>query len=396
MSPTLSGHRERIACDLLALSNGWNPAIHLTCHLGGRPAWDEARQAFVPGTLPPGLSVAGAAAGRLSLGEALADGARLGLAAASDCGFEGAPVGHAATDPESVAVAPVWRVGGSKGKAFVDFQNDVTDSDVELAHREGFRPVEHLKRYTTLGMATDQGKTSNLPGLAIMAELTGRSIPQVGTTVFRPPYTPVAIGALAGHHRGKAFRPTRLTPSHAWAEQQGAVFVETGLWLRAQYFPRHSESDWLATVNREVTTVRTSVGVCDVSTLGKIDIQGGDAAEFLDRVYMQRLDGAAGRQGALRAHAARGRLRHGRRHDLASRRRSFPDDHHDRQRRQGDAAPPILPSGAVAGARRAHGVGERAMGAVRDRRATLARGSAGGRRSGARPVERGVSVSRRP
>ena len=281
----LSGHRERIECDLLALSNGWNPAIHLTCHLGGRPAWDEARQAFVPGTLPPGLSVAGAAAGRLSLGEALADGARLGLAAASDCGFEGAPVGHAATDPESVAVAPVWRVGGSKGKAFVDFQNDVTDSDVELAHREGFRPVEHLKRYTTLGMATDQGKTSNLPGLAIMAELTGRSIPQVGTTVFRPPYTPVAIGALAGHHRGKAFRPTRLTPSHAWAEQQGAVFVETGLWLRAQYFPRHSESDWLATVNREVTTVRTSVGVCDVSTLGKIDIQGGDAAEFLDRVY---------------------------------------------------------------------------------------------------------------
>ena len=179
----------------------------------------------------------------------------------------------------------MWRVGGSKGKAFVDFQNDVTDSDVELAHREGFRPVEHLKRYTTLGMATDQGKTSNLPGLAIMAELTGRSIPQVGTTVFRPPYTPVAIGALAGHHRGKEFRPTRLTPSHAWAEQQGAVFVETGLWLRAQYFPRHSESDWLATVNREVTTVRTSVGVCDVSTLGKIDIQGGDAAEFLDRVY---------------------------------------------------------------------------------------------------------------
>jgi methylglutamate dehydrogenase subunit C len=280
-----SGHRERIACDLLALSNGWNPAIHLTCHLGGRPAWDEARQAFLPGTLPPGLSVAGAAAGRLSLGEALADGARLGLAAASDCGFEGAPVDHVATDPESVAVAPVWRVGGSKGKAFVDFQNDVTDRDVELAHREGFRPVEHLKRYTTLGMATDQGKTSNLPGLAIMAELTGRSIPQVGATVFRPPYTPVAIGALAGHHRGKAFRPTRLTPSHAWAEEQGAVFVETGLWLRAQYFPRRSESDWLAAVNREVTTVRKGVGVCDVSTLGKIDIQGDDAAEILDRVY---------------------------------------------------------------------------------------------------------------
>ncbi len=288
-----SGRCERIACDLLALSNGWNPAIHLTCHLGHRPLWDETRTAFVPETLPPGVTVAGAASGRLSLGEALGDGARLGAEAASNCGFRGKSQPEMRTDPESVAVSPLWRVKGSRGKAFVDFQNDVTDSDVELAHREGFRPVEHLKRYTTLGMATDQGKTANLPGLAIMAELTGRSIPQVGTTVFRPPYTPVAIGALAGHHRGKSFRPTRLTPSHRWAMEQSAVFVEAGLWLRAQYFPHKGESDWLTTVNREVTTVRASVGVCDVSTLGKIDIQGDDAAEFLERVYVNGWKGLA-------------------------------------------------------------------------------------------------------
>ena len=159
----------------------------------------------------------------------------------------------------------------------------------ELAAREGFRPVEHLKRYTTLGMATDQGKTSNLAGLAIMAEQTGKTIPQTGTTTFRPPYTPVAIGALAGHHRGKDFRLTRLAPTHGWSKEQGAVFVESGQWLRAQYYPKPGENGWLATVNREVLAVRSGVGICDVSTLGKIDVQGKDAAAFLDRVYINTL-----------------------------------------------------------------------------------------------------------
>ena len=174
---------------------------------------------------------------------------------------------------------------GARGKAFVDLQNDVTDDDVALAGHEGFRAVEHLKRYTTLGMATDQGKTSNVNGLALMAEFTARTIPQTGTTTFRPPYAPVAIGALAGTHRGKDFKPTRLPPSHCWAQEQGAVFVETGAWLRAQWYPRPGETDWLESVSREVRTVRSSVGVCDVSTLGKIDLQGADAAEFLDRLY---------------------------------------------------------------------------------------------------------------
>jgi heterotetrameric sarcosine oxidase alpha subunit len=282
-----SGRVERIACDLLALSNGWNPVLHLACHLGGKPAWDEAIAAFVPGDLPSGMAAAGAAAGRLTLADALADGARLGREAAAACGFEAPPSPVPAARPESSASAPLWKAPASgAGTAFVDFQNDVTAADVALAHREGFRPVEHLKRYTTLGMATDQGKTSNLPGLALMAELTGRSLPETGTTVFRPPYTPVALGALAGRHRGRDFRPTRLTPAHAWAEAEGAVFVEAGPWLRAQYFPKPGERDWLATVNREVLTVRGRVGVCDVSTLGKIDIQGLDAAAFLDRVYV--------------------------------------------------------------------------------------------------------------
>lgn len=282
-----SGREHSIVCDLLAVSNGWNPTLHLTSHQNTRPVWDEAVHAFVPDRLPAGLAVAGSAAGRFSLAQALEDGARLGAEAAAACGFSPrADMQPPKTDPEGVALAPVWRIKNGKGKAFVDLQNDVTDTDIELAAREGFQPVEHLKRYTTLGMATDQGKTSNIAGLAIMAEQTGQTIPETGTTIFRPPYTPVAIGALAGHHRGKAFRPTRLSPTHEWSKQQGAVFVEAGPWLRAQYYPEPGESDWLTTVNREVKAVRSSVGICDVSTLGKIDIQGQDAAEFLERVYI--------------------------------------------------------------------------------------------------------------
>jgi sarcosine oxidase subunit alpha len=186
-------------------------------------------------------------------------------------------------------VSPLWRVSGTRGKAFVDQQNDVAVSDIDLAEREGFRAVEHLKRYTTLGMATDQGKTANVNALAIMAELTKKSIPQTGITTARPPYTPVALGALAGHHRGKEFKATRLPPSYAWTKEHGGQFVETGLWLRPSYYPRPGEQDVLETVDREVNTVRNAVGICDVSTLGKIDVRGSDAAEFLNRIYMNGL-----------------------------------------------------------------------------------------------------------
>ena len=268
-----------------ATSNGWNPNVHLTCHLGGRPVWNQTVNAFLPGNIPAGLSVAGSAQGRFTLAHALEDGFRLGAEAAADVGFANTNHEVPKTDPENVTHDPLWRVTSGRGKRFVDFQHDVTDQDIELANQEGYRSVEHMKRYTTLGMATDQGKTSNIAGLAILGEVSGRTIAEVGTTIFRPPYTPVALGSLAGHHRGRDFRPTRLTPSHQWASEQNAVFMETGLWMRAQYFPTKETQDWFSAMKREVTITRERVGVCDVSTLGKIDIQGKDAAQFLDRVY---------------------------------------------------------------------------------------------------------------
>jgi heterotetrameric sarcosine oxidase alpha subunit len=280
-----SGKAARFACDLVAVSGGWNPTVNLTTHLNGKPQWSDALSALVPGTLPPGMSVAGAAAGSFTLGACLAEGEEAGAAAAAGCGFTspacGAPT---VADEASVTPSPLWQVANGRGKAFVDFQNDVTVSDVKLAAREGFRIPEHLKRYTTLGMATDQGKTSNANGAAVLANITGRYVGAVGTTTFRPPYTPIAISAFAGHHRGQDFRPARLSPSHAWAEEQGAVLVETGPWLRALYYPKRGEEPQDA-VNREVANVRKAVGVCDVSTLGKIDVQGRDAGVFLDRVY---------------------------------------------------------------------------------------------------------------
>jgi methylglutamate dehydrogenase subunit C len=281
--------RETIACEALAVSGGWNPNVALACHHDARPVWREAIAAFVPGTPPKGMIVAGAANGSLTLARCLAEGDAAGRGAVEQLGFRATAHALPKADDEPSEVAPFWHVGGSAKTAFVDFQNDVTAADIALAEREGFRSVEHLKRYTTLGMATDQGRTANVNGLAVMAALTGRGIPETGTTRYRPPYNPVAIGALAGHHRGKAFRPIRRTPTHAWAERQGAPFVEVGPWLRAQYFPRAGEADWLATVAREVRTVRSAVGFCDVSTLGKIEVHGPDAGAFLDRLYINTL-----------------------------------------------------------------------------------------------------------
>jgi len=279
-----AGKTERFDCDLVAVSGGWAPTLHLTTHLNGKPSWSEALSALVPGTLPSDMSVAGAASGTFGLASCLAQGQSVGSAAAAECGFAAATARAPAATDESASASPVWQVAKSRGKAFVDFQNDVTVSDVKLAAREGFRIPEHLKRYTTLGMATDQGKTGNANGAAVLASVTGRYIGAVGSTTFRPPFTPVAISAFAGHHRGQDFRPARLAASHGWAEEQGAVFVETGPWLRALYYPKRGE-DPQDSVNREVATVRSQVGVCDVSTLGKIDVQGRDAGPFLDRVY---------------------------------------------------------------------------------------------------------------
>ncbi|WP_022723726.1 2Fe-2S iron-sulfur cluster-binding protein, partial [Rhodopseudomonas sp. B29] len=279
------GQISRFDVDLLAVSGGWGANLGLTTHLGSRPEWSEALASFVPSTLPPGMTAVGAAAGHFGLTDALVEGAAAGAAAAEALGLKPHAVEIPATDPEPTNATPTWSGTTPRSKAFVDLQNDVTSADVALAAREGFKSVELLKRYTTLGMATDQGKTSNVNGQAIMAKLTGRSMSQVGTTMFRPPQVPVAIGAFAGHHRGRQFRPTRYTAGHEWAKQQGATFVETGQWLRAQWFAQSGETDWLQTVNREVRATRTNVGVCDVSTLGKIDVQGSDAGVFLDRIY---------------------------------------------------------------------------------------------------------------
>ncbi|MFO7759042.1 MAG: sarcosine oxidase subunit alpha family protein [Roseovarius sp.] len=279
------GQRRRISCGALGVSGGWNPNVSLTCHQRGRPEWDADIHAFVPGgTLPDGMVVAGAAGGLFSTHAALHAGAEAAAAIAADLGKTASAPDLPQAEDTPVSITPFWHVAGA-GRAWVDQQNDVTAKDIKLAHQENFTSVEHLKRYTTLGMATDQGKTSNMAGLAIMAEVAGKSIPEVGTTMFRPPYTPTAIGAFAGRSRGTEFRPTRKTPSHVWATEQGASFVEVGLWLRAQWFARPGETHWRETVDREVLQTRNAVGICDVTTLGKIDVQGSDAAEFMNMMY---------------------------------------------------------------------------------------------------------------
>ncbi|MCA8880718.1 MAG: sarcosine oxidase subunit alpha family protein [Rhodobacteraceae bacterium] len=282
---TQAGRSEWVDCAALGVSGGWNPNVHLTCHHRGRPVWDAALLAFVPGSdNPPGLLAAGACAGRGSTRAALADGARMAAAALAEIGIAADPCELPEAEDSASPPQPFWYVPGTR-RAWVDFQNDVTVKDIALAHQENMRPVEHLKRWTTLGMATDQGKTSNVTALAIMADLTGRTIPDTGTTVFRPPYAPVSLGVLGGGDQGENFRPRRLTPTHHWAKAQGAVFVEAGAWMRAQYFPQSGEAHWQQSVEREARAVRSAVGLCDVTTLGKIDVQGTDAGAFLDRLY---------------------------------------------------------------------------------------------------------------
>ncbi|MBI1173583.1 sarcosine oxidase subunit alpha family protein [bacterium] len=281
------GRSETIGVEALGVSGGWNPVVNLTSHHRAKPVWREDIAAFVPAGGESGLAptyVAGAAGGDLSTHGALVTGNEMARRALEDLGFAARPSDLPRAEDAPVVLQPLWHVKGAK-RAWIDQQNDVTVKDIKLAHQENFTAVEHLKRYTTLGMATDQGKTSNVLGLAVMAELTGKTIPQTGTTIYRPPYTPVALGALGGRARGRDFKPFRLTPSHKWAAEQGATFVEVGYWMRTQWVPRASETEWRQSVDREVLATRRSVGICDVTTLGKIDIQGTDAGVFLDRVY---------------------------------------------------------------------------------------------------------------
>lgn len=274
------GTTQKLTVDLLAVAGGWNPNIGFASHLGQRPIWSDWLQSFVQDVPPEGMQFAGAAAGRYSVDGAMID-ARATVA--SLCRGERMT---RAIDTVRLA-APLVVSGSDKGdkKAFVDFQHDVTVSDVVLAEQEGYASVEHLKRYTTLGMATDQGKIGQVLGHALLARQRGKDIAAVGTIAARPPHTPVAIGALAGIHRGEHLKPTRLTPTHDWATSQGASFVNAGLWKRAQWYTRPGDADWLASAVREAKAVRSAVGICDVSTLGKIEIAGPDATLLLDRLY---------------------------------------------------------------------------------------------------------------
>ena len=280
-----------LVCDLLCVAGGWTPAVHLFSQSKGRLRYDERITAFVPDRSAQAERSAGAARGAFSLAECLADGTRAGAAAAeaAGCARISAAVPAAAPSVEA-PMLPVWDIQSADtrtAKRFVDLQNDVTARDVALAVREGYRSVEHLKRYTTLGMGTDQGKTSNVNGLAILAALLEVQIPDVGTTTFRPPYTPVTLGAIAGTEIGAQFDPLRESPIDALHVKAGARFVNAGLWRRPMLYPRAGESDLEAT-NREALAVRQQVGMVDVSTLGKIDVQGRDAAAFLERVYVNR------------------------------------------------------------------------------------------------------------
>ena len=285
----VDGERRRIDCDLVCLSGGWNPAIHLFTQAGGGYRLDLENACFVPAAVRQAVRSAGAANGAFALAECLCQGLEAGAGAAADAGIRRkgrarrAPVAEA---PKTMALRPLWLVpeAGAGGKRFVDLANDVTSADIELAAREGYRSVEHAKRYTTLGMGPDQGKTSGIVGAAILARALGEDLAETGTTTFRLPYTPVAFGALAGRDVGALADPERRTSMHHWHQRAGAVFEDVGQWKRPFYYPRQGETKGEA-VDRECLAVRRAIGLMDATTLGKIEITGRDAVTLLNRVY---------------------------------------------------------------------------------------------------------------
>ena len=287
-----------VFCDAVAMSGGWSPVVHLWSHCGGKLIWDEAQAAFRPDhdKAPtshdgaPFVIPTGTADGEMYLDAVLQNAAKAGQTAAARTGAKaGSDAAPTADAPDETPMAPIWLMPSNapqklRAKAWLDYQNDVKVSDVQLAAQEGFESVEHTKRYTTLGMATDQGKLSNINGLATLANALGEDIPQVGTTTFRPPYTPISMGAIAGEARGEIFQPIRKTPMHDWHEANGAHWEPVGHWRRPYTFRKPGESIKDA-VNREVLATRNSLGLLDASTLGKIIVKGPDAGKFLDMLY---------------------------------------------------------------------------------------------------------------
>ena len=279
------GVAEQIDCDVLAVTGGWNPTVHLTCHMNGRPVWDDKIASFTPSAgAVPGMVTAGACHGVFDTMGCLADAAQIAEAVVKNLGMKVVPTDLPDADATPYQITPVWSVQG-KGRKWIDFQNDVHVKDIKLAAQENFRSVEHMKRYTTQGMAPDQGKSSNVVALAVLADVTGRGIPETGTTTFRPPFVPVPIAAMGAGGAGMGFAPQRFTTSHGASVAAGAPMIEAGLWYRPSYFPVDGEKTWRQSCDREVNMVRNTVGIVDVSTLGKIDIQGPDAAALLDFVY---------------------------------------------------------------------------------------------------------------
>ncbi len=279
----------RLTADVMAVSGGWTPNVALFSQSRGQLRYDNALSAFRPGRSVQKERSAGAANGTYGLGACLGEGAAAGAAAAEAAGFAAkpaAPPALAAMEPEPAGIEALWQVPSKlkKPKAFVDLQDDVKVSDLKLAVQEGYRSVEHAKRYTTTGMGTDQGKIANMNAFGILAGALDKPIPAVGTTTFRQPYKPMTIGALAGAHVGETFHPRRGTPMHHWHREHGAVFEPVGDWLRARVYKRPGE-DFDAALMRECKSARTDIGVLDASTLGKIDIRGKDARTFLNRVY---------------------------------------------------------------------------------------------------------------
>ena len=275
----------KIEVDCLAVSGGWNPTLHLTCHMNGRPIWDETILSFVPeiGAIP-NMAVVGAANGFMDTHSCFMSAEKEVSLIIKSSGKTAKTKRLPKAELTKYEIAPKWFVEG-KGRAWLDYQNDVTVKDIQQSVQENFKSVEHMKRYTTQGMAIDQGKNSNVASLAILADATGRGIPETGTTTFRPPFVPVSIASMGKNAQGIGFAPQRCTTSHIASVDRGAPMVEAGLWYRPSYFPEVGETNWRQSCDREVDMVRTSVGVCDVSTLGKIDIQGPDAHKFLDFVY---------------------------------------------------------------------------------------------------------------
>ena len=291
-----AGEPRTLPCDLIAVSGGWSPVLHLWSQRQQKPVFESEKGCFVP--VPdslPTMKCAGSVLAVDDLKQTVSQGFAAGIAAAEtvagayENGDEPIVPEPQYADGWGRDYCPLWCVtdstGKTLGKAFIDLQHDVTRSDIDLAHREGYVSVEHLKRYTTLGMATDQGTLSNINAMSRMAELRNATIPDVGTTTFRPPYTPVTIGSLVGAETGLHFAPTRLTPMHDWHEKHGAVQMDVGAWKRPRYYPENGESLRDSYI-RESAHVRNGVGMVDVSTLGKIAVQGPDAAEFLNRIYV--------------------------------------------------------------------------------------------------------------